>query len=99
MLPRKAQHQLEHALIESVVTIIGAVGILHPRGEARSFVVEEDATIADGWLAIGIDSLVYEDGVVMLHRHVCPSRTKAIRPSAGRVRRCRRWFLDGRCRR
>ena len=68
----ETQHQFENALVEAVVAILGAVGILHPRGEARRLIVEEDATIAYGWFAIGIDSLVYEDGVVMLHGHVCP---------------------------
>ena len=68
----EAQHQFEDALVEAVVAILGAVCILHPRGEARCFVVEEDATISDGWFAIGIDSLVYEDGIVMNHGHVSP---------------------------
>ncbi len=68
----QSQYQFEDALVEAVVAILGAVGVLYPRGEARRLVVEENATIAYGWFAIGIGSPVHEDGVVMLHGYVCP---------------------------
>ena len=68
----QAEHQFEYSLVESVVAILRAVGVLHPRREARSLVVEEDATIAHGWFAIRIDALVDEDGVVVFDRHVSP---------------------------
>ena len=68
----QAQHQFEDALVEAVVAILGAVGVLDPRGETRRLIVEENATIAHGWFAIAVGSTVHEDGVVMLHGNVCP---------------------------
>ena len=68
----EAQYKLEHALIEPVVAILGAVGVLYPRGETRCLIVEENATIANGWFTIAVGSTVHEDGVVVLYGHVGP---------------------------
>ena len=68
----QAEHQFEYALIESVVAIVGAVGVAYPRSETGSLVVKKNATIANGRFAIGIYALVDKNGVVALHGHICP---------------------------
>ena len=46
----EAQQELENARVEAVVAEVCPVGVLHPGGQARGFVVEEDAAVADAGL-------------------------------------------------
>ena len=47
----ETEDELEYALVEAVVTVIGAVGMLHPACEAWGFVIEEDAAVTHCGLA------------------------------------------------
>ena len=68
----QAENQLEHLLIEAVVAVVGAPRVLHPRRQARSLVVEEDATELDGRLAVRVRTF-YNVGLGMLgNGHVSP---------------------------
>ena len=46
----EAQQELENARVEAVVAVVRPVGVLHPGSQARGFVVEEDAAVADAGL-------------------------------------------------
>ena len=68
----EAQQQLEHAGVEVVAAIVGAVGVLHPRGEAGGLVVEEYAAVTHGRLTVGVCATFYINALVVLDRHVGP---------------------------
>ena len=56
-----------------------AVGkfLLHPTRETGGLVVEEDATIANGWFTIGVDAWKDKDAVAPDNGHIgppCPGR-------------------------
>lgn len=68
----EAQDEFKHAGIESVVAIIGAVGVLHPRSETGSLVIEKEPTIAHSRFAVGVDATGDVDAVVAGHGHIGP---------------------------
>ena len=68
----EAQDQLKDFLVEAVVAIAGAEGVLHPRGQTRRLVVEEQAAIAHGRLAVRILTLFNIEGVVVSHGNIGP---------------------------
>ena len=49
----QAQDQLKDLLVEAMVAIVGAEGVLHPRGETGRLIVEEDAAKLHSRFAIG----------------------------------------------
>ena len=68
----QTENELKHFLIETVIAVASAEGVLHPGSKTRGLVVEEDATIAHDRLAIGIFAPLYIDGRVLLHGYVGP---------------------------
>ena len=52
--------------------VIAAIILLHPSCQARSLIVQEDATILHGRLTIRIDTLLDIELVVLLRRHIRP---------------------------
>ena len=66
----QSEHQLKHSCIE--LMIISAIILLLPSCQARSLVVQEDATILHGRLTIRIDTLLDVELIVFLRRHICP---------------------------
>ena len=55
----QTQDQLEHFLVETVVAVVRAEGVLHPRGQTGCLVVEEQAAIPDGRFAVCVFTLFY----------------------------------------
>ena len=66
----QSEHQFKHSCIEFMV--IAAIILLHPSCQARSLIVQEDATILHGRLTIRIDTLLDIELVVLLRRHIRP---------------------------
>ena len=66
----QSEHQFKHSCIEFMV--IAAIILLHPSCQARSLIVQEDATILHGRLTIRIDTLLDIKLVVLLRRHIRP---------------------------
>ncbi len=68
----QAQNKFKHTGVEAMVAVVGAVGVLHPAGQARSLIVEENAAILHGGLAGGVAAVV-DGGVDAVARgHVGP---------------------------
>ena len=70
----QTQDEFEHAGVETVVAVVGAVGVFHPLHQAGAFVVEEDASVAHRRLAVGVVARRGKEAVVALHGHVGPPR-------------------------
>ncbi|OPZ73984.1 MAG: hypothetical protein BWY82_00906 [Verrucomicrobia bacterium ADurb.Bin474] len=65
----QAEYQLEYVFVEFVVVV--AELLVHPTGECRSFVIEEDSTILDSWL-IHPPGRQYVDLILMFDGNICP---------------------------
>ena len=81
------ENQLKHPGVEVVVTVVCAVSVLHPRGKAGCFIIEEDATVFYGWLAVGIAALLGVYVSSFDNRYVHP-------PIPGRDTHLLRKFID-----
>ena len=68
----KAENEFKDLCIEAVVAIVCAEGVLHPRRETGSLVIEEDTTITHIRLAIGIFARPYIYILMSYHRHISP---------------------------
>ena len=68
----QTQQELENTGVEAVVAVIGAVGVLHPRSQARGLVVEEDAAVADGGLGNGVGPRRHRQVLAVRNGHIGP---------------------------
>ena len=68
----QAQDQLKDLFIESMVTIVGAEGVLHPGGQTGRLVVEEQASIAHSRFPVCIFACLDIDGFMFFHGNVGP---------------------------
>ena len=68
----QSEDKLEDFLIETMIAIICAEGVLNPRGETRGLIVEEDATIAHIRLTISIFAWEYIYIFTLHYRHISP---------------------------
>ena len=68
----QAEDELKAFGIELMATVVGAKGVLHPVGEARSLIVKEETTVFHGRFASGIVATL--DGEILLfhHRYIGP---------------------------
>ena len=55
----QSQDELEHLLVEAVVAVVRAEGVLHPRGQTGRLVVEEQSAISHGRFAVCEFALLY----------------------------------------
>ena len=66
----QSEHQLKHTCIK--LMIITTIILLHPSCQARSLIVQEDATITHSRFTIRIDTFLNIKLVVLLSRYICP---------------------------
>ena len=50
----QTENQFEDLLVETMIAIVGAEGVLHPGRQTRGLIIQENTTIAHTWLTIGI---------------------------------------------
>ncbi len=68
----QTENQLKDPLVETVVAIIGAVGVFHPPREAGSFIIEEDTAITHGRFARRIAAARDGEVLGLCDRHIGP---------------------------
>ena len=68
----QAQYKLKHLGIELMTAVLGLEGVLNPRRETWSLVVEEQAAIAHCRLAVGIYTFIYIYVLMLCHWHIGP---------------------------
>ena len=68
----QAQYKLKHLGIELMTAVLGLEGVLNPRRETWSLVVEEQSAIAHCRLAVGIYTFIYIYVLMLCHWHIGP---------------------------
>ena len=68
----QSEYKLEYLRIETMIAILCAEGVLHPRGQTRGLIVEEDTTIAHIRLTICIFAWEYIYILMLHYRHISP---------------------------
>ena len=68
----QAQNELEHFLIEAMVAIVSAVGVLHPRRQTGGLIVEEQAAPAHCRLTVGVGAVLHVDRSMTLDGGIGP---------------------------
>ena len=68
----QTENQLKHFLVEIMTAVIGAEGVLHPRRQTRSLVVDEDSTVSNHGLSIGENAVFDKNLIMMNNGNICP---------------------------
>ena len=68
----EAEYQLENLCVEVVSAVICAESVFHPRRKARRLVVQENASVTHGRLAVGEHTFINIYAFVLFYRRVGP---------------------------
>ena len=68
----QTQNQFEHTSIKTMITIIRAISVLHPSGQARSLVIQKDTPILYRRFSRRITSTRHRKILPGHHRHIRP---------------------------